>query len=372
MSEYNGKLLEGMYKMDLETTRRTPLQPEQPMGSPCPLDETSMPTFPGIESWLHLVDSSDSQELPREIAGSDISYAGVHSSEHDEDDEGLQSPSPSSSPKLSAATESESARAQLTPRPNSDHRTGVQHHAAAGSFTAASSRSSACTSLDCDIRDDEAVSNQWEKKGQIQTLEQAECDCLQLTASLLGDLGGINARSHATSLDVLLQFAREAVSKCRGALDCAQCVSTRPANALLLCMASKYISTLYERISLSYNMMERTAKFEDQYEYEGDEEEEEDDLDVDDEEWEARKVENWTEERLYEWFAAQGKQNPQKRLQVIRRILTSQLSRFTDLVTSLKGESLQGDCCAPFLTEAEGRMGRLSTQMAQTAASPVW
>jgi hypothetical protein len=93
---------------------------------------------------------------------------------------------------------------------------------------------------------------------------------------------------------------------------------------------------------------------------------------VDDEEWEARKVENWTEERLYEWFAAQGKQNPQKRLQVIRRILTSQLSRFTDLVTRLKGESLQGDCCAPFLTEAEGRMGKLSAQMARTAASPVW
>lgn len=248
-----------------------------------------------------------------------------------------------------------------------DTLTGVQRHAS-GSFTAVSSRSSACTSLDCDIRDDEAVSRQWEKKGEIETLEQAECNCLQLTASLLGDLGDINARSHATALDTLVEFSRDAVSKCCAALDCAQCVSTRPANALLLCMASKYISMLYERISLSYNMMERTARIETQYGEYNDEEDEDEDEDLDDEAWEDSKVENWDEERLYKWFASEQKPNPHKRLEVIRRIITLQLSNFQELVTSLKGQALEGDCCTGLLTEAEGRTKRLSTQMTQTAA----
>lgn len=105
MSEYGGKLAEGMYKMDLEPARLTGAE-AQPMASPCPLDETSMPTFPGIESWLQYVQTSDGLELPPAVE-SDITYVSDMGPGNDEH-EAPQSPSPSSSPKLSAIAESES------------------------------------------------------------------------------------------------------------------------------------------------------------------------------------------------------------------------------------------------------------------------
>lgn len=370
MSEYGGKLAEGMYKMnfvDMRLAAPEATQQQQRVASPGPLDETSMPTFPGIESWLHLVQPTNDVKIPLDVM-SEHTYIRVESPRAapigGDEDETTDSPSTTSSPKMSFIDES------------------VQRRASGGAFTTASSRSSACTSLDCDIRVDEAVSKQWEKKGEAQTMEQAECDCLQRTASLLGDLGDINARSHSKALDDLVRFSREAVSTCRHALDCAQCVSSRPANALLLCMASKYISMLYERISLSYDMMERTAKFGGRFgEYNGDasyDDNDDDDDDNDDDEDEEeddekyfaeRNVEGWDEERLYGWFETGTTKDPHKRLRVIRCIIRIQLSRFIDLSQTLKSEPLEGEYCASLLTEAEGRMARLSAQMKQQAAA---
>lgn len=113
MSEYGGKLAEGIYKMDFETTRLAQAE-ALPLASPCPLDETSMPTFPGIESWLHLVDSSEGLKLPLDIS-TEASYVEMGASE--DDDETLEPPSPSLSPNISVVAESKSSQLYLQLNP---------------------------------------------------------------------------------------------------------------------------------------------------------------------------------------------------------------------------------------------------------------
>ncbi|KAI0386915.1 hypothetical protein F5Y04DRAFT_288710 [Hypomontagnella monticulosa] len=82
------------------------------------------------------------------------------------------------------------------------------------------------------------------------------CDCLHLTARFLESLGAKSGSNGVDSLDSLLGYLREALTKFSAFLDCKMC-SSATANIMLVAMAGRYISMLYERLVRSYTRILR-------------------------------------------------------------------------------------------------------------------
>ncbi|KAI5867875.1 hypothetical protein GGS23DRAFT_201855 [Durotheca rogersii] len=80
------------------------------------------------------------------------------------------------------------------------------------------------------------------------------CNCLQLTARFLESLGAKSGSTDAESLDALLCYLRGALNRFSSFLECKQCSSTS-SNSMLVAMAGRYISTLYEHLIKSYVRM---------------------------------------------------------------------------------------------------------------------
>ncbi|KXH41514.1 hypothetical protein CSAL01_06399 [Colletotrichum salicis] len=136
--------------------------------------------------------------------------------------------------------------------------------------------------------------------------KKSECRCLRLAAHLLEQLGNEGANTESATMDVLLNCCREAIKGCDSILSCTLCKS-RSESMMLLAMAAQYLSNICEKTVRSY-------------------------VDV------VRKLQSGNSQLTGDsmWFQSYKIESPVERNQVLKCLVTGQLTEFCLLIGKIK------------------------------------
>lgn len=183
------------------------------------------------------------------------------------------------------------------------------------------------------------------------TNEKEGCRCLHITACLVEELGAKSANNDLAAMDVLLCDFRESLANCAAILDCEKCTSASE-NNMLLAMAGRYMSTLCERIVKCYIGMQDCS--------------ERQPLVTVSSPWPSvkppiKKIDFREDGGVSSkstgdmWFSTYRIEGSQERTQVLRCLVTVQISEFCKLLNKLKARSGSRKGHLVLLSEAEGR-----------------
>ncbi|KAK1544035.1 hypothetical protein CPAR01_04668 [Colletotrichum paranaense] len=136
--------------------------------------------------------------------------------------------------------------------------------------------------------------------------KKSECRCLRLAAHLLEQLGNEGANTEIATVDVLLNCCREAIKGCDSILSCTLCKS-RSESMMLLAMAGQYLSNICEKTVRSY-------------------------VDV------VQKLQSGNSQLTGDsmWFQSYKIESPVEKNQVLKCLVTGQLTEFCQLIGKIK------------------------------------
>ena len=181
------------------------------------------------------------------------------------------------------------------------------------------------------------------------------CRCRKLTATLFEELCAESANSSQAAMDVLLRYFRGALVHCTTILDCDRCSASASDSSsnMLLAMAGQYMSTICERIAVCYANIRRRS------------EERQRSISVP-LEWGNDIGFTNSESRHGSgdgsaadgdmWFSTYRIESSQERMQVLRCLVTVQLSEFSRLMERLKSRAGSRSGYLVLLTDAEKRI----------------
>ncbi|KAL0769099.1 hypothetical protein CaCOL14_008407 [Colletotrichum acutatum] len=143
-------------------------------------------------------------------------------------------------------------------------------------------------------------------EGSDPAVKKSECRCLRLAAHLLEQLGNEGANTGSANMDVLLNCCREAIKGCDSILSCTLCKS-RSESMMLLAMAGQYLSNICEKTVRSY-------------------------VDV------VQKLQSGNSQLTGNsmWFQSYKIESPVERNQVLKCLVTGQLTEFCQLIGKIK------------------------------------
>ncbi|KAF4889744.1 hypothetical protein CGCF415_v000750 [Colletotrichum fructicola] len=143
----------------------------------------------------------------------------------------------------------------------------------------------------------ETAENNYKKK--------SECRCLRLAAHLLEQLGNEGANTEQPTMDGLLNCCREAIKGCDSILSCTLCKS-RSESMMLLAMAGQYLSNICEKTVRCY-------------------------VDV-----QQQPQPTNADGGVAMWFRSYKIESASERNQVLRCLVTGQLTEFCQLISKIK------------------------------------
>ncbi|KAI8185511.1 hypothetical protein K4K51_011558 [Colletotrichum sp. SAR 10_75] len=136
--------------------------------------------------------------------------------------------------------------------------------------------------------------------------KKSECRCLRLAAHLLEQLGNEGANTEQPTMDGLLNCCREAIKGCDSILSCTLCKS-RSESMMLLAMAGQYLSNICEKTVRCY-------------------------VDV----VQQPRPANPPDGGVAMWFRSYKIESASERNQVLRCLVTGQLTEFCQLISKIK------------------------------------
>ncbi|KAH7080823.1 hypothetical protein FB567DRAFT_531829 [Paraphoma chrysanthemicola] len=182
-----------------------------------------------------------------------------------------------------------------------------------------------------------------------------QCRCRKLTATLFEELCAESANSSQAAMDVLLRYFRGALAHCTAILDCDRCSASASdsSNNMLLAMAGQYMSTICERIAMCYAHIRRQS------------EERQRSISVP-LEWgndigfiNSGSLHGLDDSSAADgdmWFSTYRIESSQERMQVLRCIVTVQLSEFTRVTERLKSRASSRSGYLVLLADMEKRI----------------
>ncbi|KAL0933407.1 C6 zinc finger domain protein [Colletotrichum truncatum] len=175
---------------------------------------------------------------------------------------------------------------------------------------------------------------------------KSECRCLQLAAHLLEQLGNEGANTEQPTMDGLLNCCREAIKGCDSILGCTLCKS-RSESMMLLAMAGQYLSNICEKTVRCYVDVVQSAQ----------------------------PTSCAVPGEAAMWFQSYKIESESERNQVLKCLVTGQLTEFCQLISRIKarvgtrkahlapllGAERKVQCMRAMLMQCEGYRGLRSS-----------
>ncbi|KAK2790571.1 hypothetical protein FQN53_009039 [Emmonsiellopsis sp. PD_33] len=226
-----------------------------------------------------------------------------------------------------------------------------------------------------------AISSPLQSRSKFDSVKDS-CGCLHLATCLLEDLGAESNNSETATMDILLASFRQALSKLADILDCQPCIFLHESNMLLL-MAAQYMSIASKRAAMSYLKLNRELEERQQQQSQDQRQSTTATIDT----WNSNNtpligstkeetrgftcsIPRATGEPRGEdmiWFSSYHIEARSERMQVLRCLVTVQLTEFSQLVDKLKGRVGSGIGHLMLLAGAERRI-RMTWKMLQAAS----